>query len=194
MNPPVEVTAPAAPPTRAATASAKQPAAGRPARSTVAVRTETTPKAAADTSGNSRSAAAAGTMPVSREPAGTATAAGPDPARGAEAAPGAAATHGAPGATPGPSGPPTLSVVPAHRSAPADADTHDATGADDAADDNDPAEAPDVVQKVPTPVTPRPAARRAAGGRASVPVWADVLLGTAPVRPTPRDEQEPSRD
>ena len=193
MTPPVEVTAPVAPPTRAATASAKQPAAGRPARPTVAVRTETTPEAAVDTSGSSRSAAA-GTMPVAREPAGTATAAGPDLARGTEAAPGAATTHGAPGPTPGPSGPPTLSVVPAHRSAPADADTHDATGADDAADDNDADEAPDVVEKVPTPVTPRPAARRAAGGRASVPVWADVLLGTAPVRPTSRDEQEPSRD
>ena len=99
----------------------------------------------------------------------------------AEDAPAAAATSGT--ATPGtaasgtdgpqgpseaplPSGPPTLRVVPSPASE---------VGADlDQPSDRDAAQ-PDP----PTEVTPpRPAARRAAGGRATVPVWADVLMGT----------------
>ena len=71
-----------------------------------------------------------------------------------------------PSEAPLPSGPPTLRVVPS----PAPE-----VGADlDQPSDRDAAQ-PDP----PTEVTPpRPAARRAAGGRATVPVWADVLMGT----------------
>ena len=112
-------------------------------------------------------------LPVIEDAAAAATASGT--AASGTAASGTTASGTATSGTDGPqrpseallpSGPPTLRVVPS----PAPE-----VGADlDQPSDRDAAQ-PDP----PTEVTPpRPAARRAAGGRATVPVWADVLMGT----------------
>lgn len=86
-----------------------------------------------------------------------------------EPAPGSAPPPATPPAADARSGPPTLRVVP-----------HPESTAEPAAGAQPPAEATEP---------PPPPARRAAGVRASVPAWADVLLGIAPVdRPSDADK------
>ncbi len=76
-----------------------------------------------------------------------------------------------PAAAEAPSGPPTLRVVP--HPAPAEQEPAASAEPEAGADGSAPSPAP--------PPPPPPPARRAAGARASVPAWADVLLGIAPV-------------
>jgi len=103
-------------------------------------------------------AAVAAAEPAPSEPAPS------EPAL-SEPAPASAPPPATPPAADARSGPPTLRVVP-----------HPESTAEPAAGAEPPAEAAE----------PPPPARRAAGVRASVPAWADVLLGIAPVD-RPRD-------
>ncbi len=195
--------APASAPAKTAparTAPARTAAARTAAARTAPARTAPARTAAARTA--PARTAAAKTAAVRRVPAAAMTASasepGVEPGAGTQVVasrPHATATEPVPEHTPdravsegpGPSGPPTLRVVPP-------AATPAATPAGPPPEPVRPP-APDPGEDGPTAPPPSEAvpARRAAGSRASVPAWADVLLGTGS-REQPARQQNPSSD
>ena len=186
--------APVAPPATRRTGVSKT-AAATPAPASAPAKTAPARTAPART-------AAAKTAAVRRVPAAAMTASasepGVEPGAGTQVVasrPHATATEPVPEHTPdravsegpGPSGPPTLRVVPP-------AATPAATPAGPPPEPVRPP-APDPGEDGPTAPPPSEAvpARRAAGSRASVPAWADVLLGTGS-REQPARQQNPSSD
>ena len=114
--------------------------------------------------------------PATKAPVTRAPATKPPVAEPVEVSPAAALV------TPAPAGPPTLRVVPSPEPSPVPP-APPAPAAPPASTDAEQAERDSAA-------LPRPAARRAAGGRASVPVWADVLMGTVPSRPPAAPDAE----
>ena len=210
-------TAPVAP-ARVAKAAARAPAAAPAAKATAKTTTRApTAKvpaaraAAAKDTAKTTTGTPAAKVPARKAPAAKATATVPAAAAvpAAPAAPSTRASSAAPGAARRrkrpptgrpevaqavPSGPPVLRVV---RPVEDDADHRDTSHRDaagvadhrDAARDAGPRDAGDRNARDPAAGPSR--ARRAAGARASVPDWADVLLGTGPA-PLPHG-QAPER-
>ena len=171
----------------AETAATRKKAAASTAATTTAAPSTAAPSTAAGST-NARTTAAR-TQAAAQEPAAMRAPAHKAPAQKAPAqkpaahaaatempAPGApdgvrpvsAAASGSPPAGPvelsPPPGPPTLRVVPSPEP---EAGVQEDSAGPDTTGVEPPVESP-----------PRPAARRTAGGRATVPVWADVLMGT----------------
>jgi len=144
-------------PTTPTAAAVEAAAAAAVAEAAAAAAAETATAAAAETA--AAAAAAEVAAVAAAEPA-------PSEPAPSEPAPTSALPSATPPAADVRSGPPTLRVVP-----------HPEPTAEPAAGAEPPAEATEP---------PPPPARRAAGVRASVPAWADVLLGIAPVD-RPRD-------
>ena len=152
-------------PARKATKPAHKPAARRPvAKAPVGRKGAAKVPAAKVPAARTRPAPAAKAVTAKRTEASGRLV--PAKAAPAKAAPAKAAPEG-------PSGPPTLRVVPppAHL---------------DPTPTPTPAPTPTLT---PTPAPAPAPVRRAAGARASVPAWADVLLGIAPVEPSGDDNK-----
>ena len=196
---PAAKTAAAKPGPAPAKTPAAKTAAAKPGPAPAAAKTAAAKTAAAKTA--AARTAPAKTAAVRRVPAAAMTASASEPGVEPDAGkqvvasrPHATATEPIPERTsdrtvsegPGPSGPPTLRVVPPAAT----------PAANPAGQPPEPVRppAPDPAEDGPTAPPPSEAvpARRAAGSRASVPAWADVLLGTGSREQPAR--QNPSSD